>query len=274
MRAATEQVRLPFRNRTWRGRSGPWLGVGTGSSIDFQDHRPYLPGDDPRYIDWQAFARTGHYTMKLYREEVSPLVDVVLDVSASMFLDEPKSRRTFELFAFCTESARRSAASLQCFVADAASVKRLPVERVASGEELSAGAAAGPPRLDRVPWRQGSLRVLVSDLLFPGTPAELLRQLSSAKGRGVILAPFTAAETEPDWSGNIELHDCETQRRRVQRVTPQLLEQYRSSYARHFSLWREQARKHAVAIARVDSEQPLLEALRVEALPAGAVEFC
>ncbi|MEJ6642028.1 MAG: DUF58 domain-containing protein [Akkermansiaceae bacterium] len=39
-----------------------------GSALYFQDHRAYSPGDDPRHINWQAYARTGQYTMKLYRE--------------------------------------------------------------------------------------------------------------------------------------------------------------------------------------------------------------
>ena len=50
----------------------PFSGSGTGSSLDFQDHRAYSPGDDPRHINWQAYARTGSYTMKLFREEVRP----------------------------------------------------------------------------------------------------------------------------------------------------------------------------------------------------------
>ena len=108
-------VRLPLRNRTWRGEGGNWQGAGIGSSIDFQDHRPYLPGDDPRYIDWQAYARTGHYSMKLYREEVSPRVDVALDVSESMLFDDAKRERcagTVSLFS--AESALQAGSSLRC----------------------------------------------------------------------------------------------------------------------------------------------------------------
>ena len=102
------RVRLPFRNRTWRGDGGNWQGAGVGSSIDFQDHRPYLPGDDPRYIDWQAYARTGVYSMKLYREEVSPRVDVALDVSASMFFDDEKRQRAFSPTELETTTTRAS----------------------------------------------------------------------------------------------------------------------------------------------------------------------
>ena len=62
---AAARVRLPLRTRVWKGQAGEFLGAGTGSSLDFQDHRTYVPGDDPRHINWQAYARTGHYTMKL-----------------------------------------------------------------------------------------------------------------------------------------------------------------------------------------------------------------
>ena len=106
--AAAQRLRLPFRSRSWRGESGNWLGSGVGNSIDFHDHRPYLPGDDPRAIDWQAYARTGHYTMKLYREEVSPRVDLVLDVSGSMTFDAAKRRRRRGALKAGTRQERRA----------------------------------------------------------------------------------------------------------------------------------------------------------------------
>jgi Protein of unknown function DUF58 len=274
MQAAAEHLRLPLRSRAWRGQAGNWLGAGVGSSIDFQDHRPYLPGDDPRYIDWQAYARTGHYTMKLYREEVSPLVDLVLDVSASMFVETSKSTRTLELFYFCIESARHSAVSLRCFAADGDQLRPLALEQAVAGGDFFAGVENSRPNLERLPWRQGSLRVLISDLLFPGSPETILAALSSGKGRGLIFVPFCADESKPDWLGNIAFIDCETQGRRIQRVTVDLLERYAQTYRRHFGLWRERARKHAVVMARVGSEPGFREALHLEALPAGAVEFC
>jgi hypothetical protein len=212
--------------------------------------------------------------MKLYREEVSPLVDLVLDVSASMFVTEAKGARAVELFCFCAESARRSGASLHCFAADGSTLRQLTIEHLLAGADVLGATENGPPRLQNVPWRQGSLRVLVSDLLFPGSPAEMLTALSSGKGRGLIFAPFAVEESQPDWDGNIALTDCETKRERVQRVTADLLKRYADSYSRHFALWREQARKHVVAIARVESERAFGDALRVEALPKGAVEFC
>ena len=146
MQAAARRVRLPLRNRTWRGEGGNWQGAGVGSSIDFQDHRPYLPGDDPRYIDWQAYARTGHYSMKLYREEVSPRVDVALDVSESMFFDDAKRERSLELFFFCAESALQAGSSLRCHAVGRAD--SVPWTPGAALRESERARISGPPSVD------------------------------------------------------------------------------------------------------------------------------
>ena len=278
MRAAADRLRLPFRSRTWRGESGNWQGAGVGSSIDFQDHRPYLPGDDPRYIDWQAYARTGHYSMKLYREEVSPRVDVALDVSSSMSYEAAKRDRTLELFYFCVESARQAGSSLRCHaVGPAACVPWNVPEKPLHAEDrarLEGGPSApAAPALARVPWRQGSLRVLVSDLLFPGSPEGPLSVLASGKGRAIILAPFCRDEAEPGWQGNVELIDCESAARRVQHLDTDLLARYTRSYRRHLELWQEGGRRHAVPLARVAAEGDFYLAMRADALRLGAVEL-
>ncbi len=285
MQAAARCVRLPLRNRTWRGQGGNWQGAGVGSSIDFQDHRPYLPGDDPRYIDWQAYARTGHYSMKLYREEVSPRVDVALDVSESMFFDDAKRERALELFFFCAESALQAGSSLRCHaVGRADSVPWTPGAALREAEwarvggppalgDFATATTPSAPALARVPWRQGSLRVLVSDLLFPGSPEPHLSLLAAAKGRGVVFAPFCRAEAEPDLRGNVEMTDCETGGKRTQHIDDDLFARYRRSYGRHFEIWKEQARRYAVVTARVPAEADFHDALRADALPAGAIEL-
>src|SRR4051812_7620049 len=111
--AAAARWRLPFSRQAWRGLSGNWLCAGSGRSLDFQDHRNYVPGDDPRHIHWQAYARTGALTMKLYRAEVAPFVDVVVDVSPSMALTREKLARTDELVAFCVACADRAGAPVR-----------------------------------------------------------------------------------------------------------------------------------------------------------------
>lgn len=276
--AAAGRLRLPLRSRVWKGQAGEFQGAGVGSSLDFQDHRTYVPGDDPRHINWQAFARTGQYTMKLYREEVRPVVDVVLDASESMFFDPQKAARVAELFCFAVESARRSGAATAVHLVRGDTTRTIPPELVAAhrwldeARALSAADPAAPPDLSRIPFRGNAIRVLVSDLLFPGDPEPALRCLAARQGSPLLLVPFLQSEAAPQWTGNYEFVDPERKSRHPHRIEPSVLKRYRESYAKHFALWKDAARRHQCRMARVPSEPDLQTALFAEAVPTGALE--
>jgi len=55
-----------------------------GRSIDFAEHRAYMPGDDIRRIDWRVFARTDRFYVKEFEADTNANVMTVLDVSRSM----------------------------------------------------------------------------------------------------------------------------------------------------------------------------------------------
>jgi len=55
-----------------------------GFSVEFADHREYVPGDDLKYLDWALYARTDHYYIKRYEEETNLRCYILLDNSASM----------------------------------------------------------------------------------------------------------------------------------------------------------------------------------------------
>ncbi|MFA5043750.1 MAG: DUF58 domain-containing protein [Kiritimatiellia bacterium] len=55
-----------------------------GFSVEFADHREYVPGDDIKFIDWMLFARTDHYYIKRSEEETNVRCFILLDRSASM----------------------------------------------------------------------------------------------------------------------------------------------------------------------------------------------
>jgi uncharacterized protein (DUF58 family) len=270
--AAAAVLRLPFRGPLWRGRSGSWLGAGRGSSLEFEDHRAYAPGDDPRHINWQAYARTGVYSMKLYREEVSPAVDVVLDVSASMAIEDAKARRALELLLFAAASAHDAGATLRIFTAAGAEASPLAAETLAADGLPAATAGAGPPDLARIPFRPGSLRVLVTDGLYDMAPDALLGRLIGGAARGVVWMPFLAGEAAPDLRGPVQLVDCESGVAQDRILDDGALERFRAAYARHFALWHQAGRRHGSPVARVPAEGALIPALMHEALAAGAVE--
>ena len=55
-----------------------------GFSVEFADHREYVPGDDLKYLDWYLYARTDNYYIKRYEEETNLRCYILLDRSASM----------------------------------------------------------------------------------------------------------------------------------------------------------------------------------------------
>lgn len=55
-----------------------------GFSVEFADHREYVPGDDLKFLDWHLYARTDHYYVKRFEEETNLRCTILLDRSASM----------------------------------------------------------------------------------------------------------------------------------------------------------------------------------------------
>jgi uncharacterized protein (DUF58 family) len=55
-----------------------------GSSVEFREHREYVPGDDIRFLDWKVYGKTDRFYIKEYDEETSLRAYMVLDTSESM----------------------------------------------------------------------------------------------------------------------------------------------------------------------------------------------
>lgn len=58
-----------------------------GLSIEFAEYRRYQPGDDPKKVDWKAYARSDRYYIKEFEDETNLDAHLVIDASASMALD-------------------------------------------------------------------------------------------------------------------------------------------------------------------------------------------
>ena len=55
-----------------------------GFSVEFAQHRPYVHGDDIKYVDWKVFGRTDRHYIKQYEEETNLQVMLLVDASESM----------------------------------------------------------------------------------------------------------------------------------------------------------------------------------------------
>lgn len=81
-----------------------------GFSTEFAHHRPYVPGDGIRHLDWRVYARTERYYVKLFEAETNFDANLLLDASSSMHY---RSGAVSKL-----EYAKFMAASLAYLIAD------------------------------------------------------------------------------------------------------------------------------------------------------------
>jgi uncharacterized protein (DUF58 family) len=69
-----------------------------GSSMDFAQHRPYVPGDDPRRVDWKVYAKTERYYVKEFEAETNTNFTLLLDCSSSMNFGEGVTKFDYARF--------------------------------------------------------------------------------------------------------------------------------------------------------------------------------
>lgn len=55
-----------------------------GFSVEFAEHRPYMIGDEVRFIDWKVWAKTDRFFVKAFEEETNLRASILLDASGSM----------------------------------------------------------------------------------------------------------------------------------------------------------------------------------------------
>ena len=195
-----------------------------GFSVEFVQHREYVPGDDIKHIDWKSYGRSERYTVKQYEQETNFLAHLLVDTSNSMRYGEGEQNKL--------EYAKLMAASLAFTIIrqrDSVSLRtfdeQLRTELPASGslphinavcktlEEAGAGhKTAIAPLLERLAdqvSRRGIV-VLISDAF--DDPEAVLNGLRQVRIRGhevCLLHVMHADEIDFPLDGNIRFVNLE-----------------------------------------------------------------
>jgi uncharacterized protein (DUF58 family) len=205
---AAAAFRLVMPRTPLGGRLGERLGSGTGSSLEFQDYRPYVPGDDLRHVDWAAYARSEVLAVRLYREEVAPRIDLVLDVSRSMVVSDRKLGAYGELVALLACACASTEADSRVITSSAGEPQ--PLHRAEDVERyLACDATLSALEQTHLPFRRRSLRVVVSDFLFPHDADALVGRLAREGASLAIVQITLPEESEPSVEGGRRLVDVE-----------------------------------------------------------------
>lgn len=194
--------RLAWPRQPAPGTAGERLGRGSGASLEFMDYRDYVPGDDLRHVDWRAYARTDQLKVRVYREEVAPAVEVVVDGSPSLAVTPRKRAATLDLVAALRTWGERGGGRVRVLRAGSA-------EAVHADAPFEFAAAASGALLPQVPLARAGVRVVLSDFLFPGDPTPELGRLAAGAAVLMVIQLLDPWELAPEAHGASALVDCE-----------------------------------------------------------------
>jgi len=256
-----------------RGTSGERIARGTGSSLEFQDRRAYQAGDDVRHVDWRALARTDQLLVRQHRSEILPRVEVVIDPSRSMAVEDAKAQLAVDLAAILAMGARNAQFQVVCALAgdrpDVLDGHRLDE----SGVEFTS-RSAWPPALTVAlsTLRAGSMRVLVSDFLFPHDAGQLVRPLVARGGGLALVQVLGASDADPEAGAALRLVDSENDASRDLVLDARAVRRYRERLGRLSEGLSEECRRAGARFVRLEAGMPLPAAARALTM-AGVLEL-
>ncbi|MFN0198803.1 MAG: DUF58 domain-containing protein [Planctomycetaceae bacterium] len=234
------------------GKSGELLGRGTGSSLEFQEYREYFPGDDIRHLDWAAYARTDMLMVRLFRDEISPRTEILFDASRSMTTGDGNKAYVAKQVAavLLLLSAQLGGRPTIIPLNDARPLKSIGNSELPWLTDLPLDGTASPLEIMEahlLPTAKKSLRIIISDFLFPHDPARLIRQLGVGTGALWVIQILNQWEADPTPLGGRRLIDAETRSECNMLVDRRRIAAYRQKLELLQSeLARESRRIHAV----------------------------
>lgn len=200
-----------------------------GFSVEFSEHRKYVPGDDPKDLDWNIYAKTDKYYLKKFQAETNLTAYLAMDLSASMAYTYRQELTKFD-YAICLAAAlgylmihQQDPVGLVTF--DTKIQASLPPKskRTQLGTILGVLANLKPSGKTDVAGclhqlalmvRGKGLVILFSDLMTE--PEPVLKSLHHLRHRGhevIVFHILDEAEVDFPFDGLIEFEDVEDESR-------------------------------------------------------------
>ena len=216
-----DRLALGARVGTASAETGGRATTARGYSVEFHDFRGYVPGDDPRTIDWTIDARLHQLVVRLFRGEGHLRLHLLVDTSASMQLGAPSklaaAAKTAAALAYVAV-ARRDRVSVATF--DEAVRRHVAVATGTAQlfrifDVLKTIQPSGRSRLDHALAAYGNavrgpgLAVVLSDFFDPALTLDGLRFLLFRGLAVAVVQVLAEEEIDPRVTGPTELVDVE-----------------------------------------------------------------
>ena len=247
----------------------PYMGL----SLDFAEHRAYMPGDDIADIDWRLFARSDRYYVKLYEAETNATFAVLLDVSRSMtYASSGVSKLDYARFltACLTYFSRqqRDRVGLVTFDSDIVeyvppSVRNLDLV-LHTLDKIKAGRPGGinaPMLRSAELFARRGILAIVSDFYYE--PDEIIHAIRYLRGRGhdvMVFHVLDPAELEFPFEVDSNFEDMESGER-IPVIPRKLRERYKAVVQAHIEELDRRFKGDRVDYTLLDTSKPLDHAL-------------
>ncbi|MDQ8157989.1 MAG: DUF58 domain-containing protein [Gemmatimonadota bacterium] len=249
-----------------------------GFSVEFAEHRPYMPGDDLRYLDWRIAGRADRWVVKQFEEETNARAMLVLDVSASMQWTGDPARLAKLAYAERLASAvallllrQRDAVGLIRFDTTMRNVvpprsqrtqwRRLVAAFAEPGGGAGSDVAGALLQAGRLVRRPGFV-VLLSDLLADPEPvADATRTLRARGHEVLVLHVMDPAERDFPESGEARYRDPET-RLEVPASPADVRATYQATVQEALAEWRAALGRAGARYAVAMTDEPFGRPLR------------
>lgn len=277
-----ESYRLVQQRPVAGGYAGGRRSLIKGGAVEFADYREYTPGDEPRRVDWKAYARLGRLYVKEFLDERQDSVLFVIDTSASMDWgegEEHKGRYALKLAAALGVCAMYGNDRLTAVAGPALNghnnTRKSVVFHPRSGRNsipfwgnwLSKIKFEGPTTLkeclqEGIAVAPGAVSLLVfSDLLDPLGTEEMLRLAASRNMACTLLHVLAPGELEPPGEGEWTMQDMETGALVEVSFTPSVLREYKQRLNEFCQTLDNCCHRWGVRRVLINSGQPLSEIL-------------
>jgi uncharacterized protein (DUF58 family) len=257
-----------------------------GFNAEFSQYRDYRPGDDLRYVDWKAFARSDRLFSRQFRETTNLAALFVLDVSRSMAFPQDATGLTGEPLGTKVSLARAAAAVLGTLVIDQGDAAGLLTSATGAGTrgrfvparsgrhhlqvllaalrraeadslEGVAGALSRAPALLR---RRGMVIVL-SDLYEDDAALAGIRRLARMGHDVIVVHVIAREEMTLSFDGRVEFEDLESGARLVA-APAGIRSQYEERFQQFLSKTESSIRREGLDYLRLTTGTALEPALR------------
>lgn len=217
-----------------------------GGGLEFADYKAYTPGDDFRYVDWNAYARNDHLLIKLFETTENLATHVLLDVSSSMDFGSPTKL-------LCVQRLAAALAYLALCREDRLAVYPFSDQLQPGIVSLKGRGQASPvfgfirdqrplgvTNLDRVLHQftreatAGGLLFILSDFWDLSGFQRGVRHLFYNNFVVCAVQILTPEEVLPEYAGELDLIDAETGERAFVTIKKGTLERYREALEASF----------------------------------------